>query len=47
MDAKQSGTTGDVRGTYQPRTDPDGSTYFAMVLLLADPDFLGDDQYAG
>lgn len=47
LDAKQSGTTGDVRGTYQPATDPDGTTYYALVLELADPDFLGDDQYAG
>ena len=47
LDAKQSGTTGDVRGTYQPVLDPDGTTYYALVLELADPDFLGDDQYAG
>jgi hypothetical protein len=47
LDARQSGTTGDVRGTYSPRTAPDGSTYYALVLRLADPDFLGDDQYAG
>lgn len=47
LDAKQSGTTGDVRGTYQPAIDPDGTTYYHLLLALADPDFLGDDQYAG
>ena len=45
--AKQSGTTGDVRGTYSPLTPPDGTTYYALLVELADPDFLGDDQYAG
>lgn len=42
-----SGTTGDVRGTYTPRTVPDGATRYALLLQLADPDFLGQDQYAG
>lgn len=47
MDARQTATTGDVRGTYAPRTAPDGATRFALLLALADPDYLGDDQYAG
>ncbi len=42
-----SGTTSDVRGTYTPRTVPDGATRYALLLQLADPDFLGQDQYAG
>lgn len=42
-----SGTTGDVRGTYAPRTTPDGTTRYALLLQLADPDFLGQAQYAG
>ena len=45
--AAQSGTTGDVRGTYTPRTTPDGSVRYALLLALADANFLGDDQYAG
>jgi hypothetical protein len=47
LDARQSGTTGDVRGTYTPDIVPDGATRYALLLALADPDFLGDDQYAG
>jgi hypothetical protein len=47
LDARQSGTTGDVRGTYTPDIAPDGATSYSLLLALADPDFLGDDQYAG
>jgi hypothetical protein len=47
LDAVQSGTTGDVRGTYSPLIAPDGTTSHALLLALTDPDFLGDDQYAG
>ena len=47
LDARQSGTTGDVRGTYSPDIAPDGATRYALLLALTDPDFLGDDQYAG
>ena len=42
-----SGTTGDVRGTYQPALVPDGTTGWGLLLALPDPDFLGQDQYAG
>lgn len=40
-------TSNDVRGTYAPRTAPDGATRYALLLQLADPDFQGQDQYAG
>lgn len=47
LGAAQSGTTGDIRGTYTPSTLPDGATYFHMMLRVIDPNFLGDVQYAG
>lgn len=47
LGAAQSGTTGDVRGTYTPSTVPDGSTYYHVMLRVIDPDFMGDVQYAG
>jgi len=45
--AAQSATSGDVRGTFAPLTDPDGSVSYELVVALPDPDFLGFDQYAG
>jgi hypothetical protein len=42
-----SGTTGDVRGTYQPALVPDGTTGWGLLLALPDPDFLGQAHYAG
>jgi hypothetical protein len=40
-------TTGDVRGTYDPKTACDGSAEFRLWVRLADPAYLGLDQYAG
>lgn len=40
-------TSNDVRGTYTPRTVPDGSTRYAVLLNLLDPDFVGQAQYEG
>jgi len=45
--AKQTATTGDVRGTYAPATAPDGSVGYKLLVQLADPAFKGDAQYAG
>ena len=47
MDAAQSATTGDVRGTYAPASAPDGTINYMLIVGLADSDFLGDDQFAG
>lgn len=47
LDAIQSATTGDIRGTYAPLIASDGTTSYSLLLALSDPDFLGDDQYAG
>lgn len=40
-------TTGDVKGTYTPADSPDGSTAFALIARLADPTYLGVDNYDG
>jgi hypothetical protein len=40
-------TSNDVRGTYAPRTAPDGATRYALLVQLVDPDFLGQTPYAG
>lgn len=45
--AKQSGTTGDVRGTYDPANVPDGSIGYQLLVIVPTPDYKGDDQYAG
>jgi hypothetical protein len=40
-------TSNDVRGTYAPRTVPDGATRYALLVQLVDPDFLGQTPYSG
>lgn len=45
--AAQSATSADARGTYAPAATPDGSIGFMLDLLLADPAYKGEDQYAG
>ena len=45
--AKPTATTGDVRGTYAPNADPDGSKSFRLVLVSADPSYRGSPQFAG
>ncbi|MPZ19559.1 MAG: hypothetical protein GEV06_16810 [Luteitalea sp.] len=42
-----TGTTGDVRGTYDPNTGADGSTSFKLLVVLPDPANRGIDQFAG
>ena len=40
-------TTGDVRGTYSPNSNPDGSTVFELLVLVRNPESKGVDQFAG
>jgi hypothetical protein len=40
-------TTGDVRGTYNPNSAPNGSRVFELVLTLRDPSYKGRAQFAG
>ena len=40
-------TTGDVRGTYNPTTTPDGSTAFSLLVSLPDPTYVGVDNFNG
>lgn len=40
-------TTGDVRGTYAPNSNPDGSKKFELILALRNPEYKGVSQYAG
>lgn len=39
-------TSGDVRGTYTPRTTPDGVTAYSLIVRLADPSLTAPAQYA-
>lgn len=43
----QSGTTGDVRGTYVPNAAPDGAKSYQLAMLAGDPAFKGSAQFAG
>lgn len=40
-------TTGDVRGTYNPNSAPNGARVFELVALLRDPSYTGIAQFAG
>lgn len=40
-------TTADVRGTYDPNAACDGGKSFSLIVTLADPSHLGNDQYDG
>lgn len=42
-----TGTTGDVRGTYDPAEACNGSLSFSLLALLPDPTYQGADQYDG
>lgn len=46
VNTKSTATTGDVRGTYSPRTTPDGTTTLELLISLPDPDDLGSTQYS-
>lgn len=40
-------TTGDVRGTYAPNGNPNGSLRFELIVAMLNPEYKGVDQYAG
>lgn len=42
-----SGTTGDVRGTYDPNSACDGAKAFQLLAYISDPTDKGVSQYAG
>ena len=44
---KSTATTADVRGTYDPNSACDGAKVFELDVLVADPTFLGNPQFAG
>ncbi len=44
---KSTATTADVRGTYAPTATLDGSVSISLLVLAADPSFLGNPQYEG
>ncbi len=44
---KSTATTADVRGTYVPNSAPDGNRAYELILVLEDPDFIGNPQFAG
>jgi len=47
INAKQTATTGDVRGTYVPNSTPDGDKNFSIVVIAEDANNTGGTQYAG
>jgi hypothetical protein len=47
VSAAATGTTGDIRGTYDPTTVMDGSTSIDLLVASADPKYLGVAQFAG
>jgi hypothetical protein len=47
VNTKSTATTADVRGTYDPHSACDGAKVFELDLVLADPTFLGNPQFAG
>lgn len=44
---KPTATNADVRGTVVPNSAPDGSKGYQLAVILEDPDFLGNPQFAG
>lgn len=42
---KATATTADPRGTYSPATAPDGTTNYALHVLVAEPYDIGGEQY--
>ena len=45
--AEGTATTGDVRGTYSPDSNPDGSKNFELTVLLRSVSAKGVEQFAG
>lgn len=44
---ESTATTADVRGTYLPNATPDGAKAFSLVVVVPDPEYQGNPQYAG
>lgn len=44
-DTASTGTTADVRGTYDPEGSLDGSTNWALLLMVPEPNDVGAEQY--
>lgn len=40
-------TTGDVRGTYAPNSNPNGSLLFELIVALRSPEYRGVTQFSG
>lgn len=47
VDTVPTATTGDVRGTYSPNSEPNGSRVYELVCALEDPSYRGRSQFAG
>lgn len=45
--ATATATTGDVRGTYAPNSNPDGSKEFTLIAMLRSTEYRGGAQYGG
>jgi hypothetical protein len=47
VQAAATATTGDVRGTYNPNSAPDGARDYQVIAMLEDPTYIGRRQFAG
>lgn len=46
-DTESTSTSADVRGTYDPNAACDGAKSFTLLMVVEDPEDLGNPQYAG
>jgi len=44
---ESTATTADIRGTYDPNAACDGAKAFSLVVVVPDPEYQGNPQYAG
>lgn len=44
---ESTATTADVRGTYDPNAACDGAKAFSLIVVVPDPEYQGNPQYAG
>jgi len=44
---ERTATTADVRGTYDPNAACDGAKAFSLIVVIPDPEYQGNPQYAG
>ena len=44
---ESTATTADVRGTYDPNAACDGAKAFSLIVVIPDPEYQGNPQYAG